>query len=192
MESKLGPYPWSSLGVLLVDSNSGMETQTMITLGDTDYTTQKDTIVHEVVHQWYGDLVTPNDWSDLWMNEGMAMYLQFVWQAETTGTPLERSSAGRRLRASVAAGQRSAGGVRPEDVRRDPGVLRPRADVGQRSGSRVGDEKFWPMVKAWPESDPDGTVSRDEYLPWIEEQTGADLQDLFDGWLLAKRSPKFS
>jgi hypothetical protein len=48
------------------------------------------------------------------------------------------------------------------------------------------------MVKAWPESDADGTVSREEYLPWVEDQTGADLQDLFDGWLLAKRSPRFS
>ncbi len=37
---KLGPYPWSSLGILLVDSHSGMETQTMITLGATDYATK--------------------------------------------------------------------------------------------------------------------------------------------------------
>ena len=62
----------------------------MITLGNTDYTTARDTIVHEIVHQWYGDQVTPDDWRDLWMNEGMAMYLQFVWQSETTGTPLEQ------------------------------------------------------------------------------------------------------
>ena len=34
-----GPIPFDSLGFLLVDSQSGMETQTMITLGDTDYTT---------------------------------------------------------------------------------------------------------------------------------------------------------
>ena len=39
VEGKLGPYPWSSLGILVVDSNSGMETQTMITLGNTDYAT---------------------------------------------------------------------------------------------------------------------------------------------------------
>ena len=82
VEDKLGPYPFSSLGVLLVDSTSGMETQTMITLGNTDYTTSRAVLVHEIVHQWYGDQVTPSDWSDLWMNEGMAMYLQLVWQAE--------------------------------------------------------------------------------------------------------------
>ena len=131
VEDKLGPYPWSSLGVLLVDSHSGMETQTMITLGATDYATSQGVIVHEIVHQWYGDQVTPSDWRDLWMNEGMAMYLQFVWQAEDTGTPLDQilEQAARTERA-VAAGQRSARGLRPQDVRRDPGLLRPRADVG--------------------------------------------------------------
>ena len=39
LEALLGPYPFDSLGFLLVDSRSGMETQTMITLGATDYTT---------------------------------------------------------------------------------------------------------------------------------------------------------
>ena len=27
-----------------------------------------------MAHQWYGDQVTPDDWRDVWMNEGMAMY----------------------------------------------------------------------------------------------------------------------
>ena len=75
---RLGPYPFDSLGFLLVDSHSGMETQTMITLGDTDYTTSQAALVHEMAHQWYGDEVTPDDWRDVWMNEGMAMYLQGV------------------------------------------------------------------------------------------------------------------
>ena len=57
---------------------------------------------------------------------------------------------------------------------------------------RVGEEKFWEMVRAWPAVDPDGSSNRDDYLAWVEEQTGAELSDLFDGWLLAKRSPKFS
>ena len=33
-------------------------------------------LVHEIVHQWYGDLAGPTDWRDVWMNEGMTMYLQ--------------------------------------------------------------------------------------------------------------------
>ena len=50
---------------------------------------------------------------------------------------------------------------------------------------RIGDDTFWEMVRAWPAVDPDGSSNRDDYLPWIEEQTGAELSDLFDGWLLA-------
>jgi aminopeptidase N len=192
VESKLGPYPWSSLGILLVDSNSGMETQSMITLGDTDYTTQHDTLVHEIVHQWYGDRVTPDDWRDLWMNEGMAMYLQFVWQSETTGTPLES------ILQQAARFERQSRRVNGPPAAYDPKtfgeipVYYGPALMWDEIRRRVGDEKFWAMVKAWPSSDKDGTVSRDEYLPWIEQQTGAELSDLFDGWLLAKRSPKFS
>jgi aminopeptidase N len=191
VESKLGDYPWSSLGILLVDSNSGMETQTMITLGDTDYTTQKDTIVHEIVHQWYGDRVTPDDWRDLWMNEGMAMYLQFVWQSENTGIPMQT------ILRQAAAYEKQSRSVNGPPAAYDPKtfgeiqVYYGPALMWDEIRRRVGDEKFWAMVKAWPESDADGTVSRDEYLPWVEEQTGADLQDLFDGWLLAEVSPTF-
>ena len=84
-----GPIPFDSLGFLLVDSLSGMETQTMITLGTTDYTTSPAVLVHEMAHQWYGDQVTPDDWRDVWMNEGMAMYLQGCWQAEQDGRTVD-------------------------------------------------------------------------------------------------------
>ena len=47
-----GGDPQQPLGVVVVDSNSGMETQTMITLGDTAYTLSREVMVHEMVHQW--------------------------------------------------------------------------------------------------------------------------------------------
>jgi aminopeptidase N len=192
VEGKLGPYPFSSLGVLLVDSRSGMETQTMITLGATSYTTARETIVHEIVHQWYGDEVTPSDWRDLWMNEGMAMYLQFVWEAETTDTPIEDL-----LRAAVPY-ERASRRVNGPPADYDPRtfgeiqVYYGPALMWDEIRRRVGDEKFWAMVRDWPNHDKDGTVDRDEYLPWIEKQTGTELSDLFNGWLFAKESPEFS
>ena len=88
-EDKLGPYPFDSLGFLFVHSTSGMETQTMITLGLTEYATSQPVLVHEVVHQWWGDQVTPRDWRDLWMSEGMTMYLQVLWESENGGAPLD-------------------------------------------------------------------------------------------------------
>ncbi len=90
LEQYIGPYPFDTFGIVVVDSQSGMETQTMVTLGNSDYTLSVPVVVHELAHQWYGDTVTPDDWRDVWMNEGMAMYLQGMWEAEQAGITIDQ------------------------------------------------------------------------------------------------------
>ncbi|MDO5032895.1 aminopeptidase N [Corynebacterium sp.] len=48
------------------------------------YERRADTILHELAHMWFGDLVTMQWWDDLWLNESFATWSAAISQAEET------------------------------------------------------------------------------------------------------------
>jgi aminopeptidase N len=189
LERYVGPYPFDTFGMVVVDSDSAMETQTMVTLGDTDYTLSPEVVVHELAHHWYGDTVSPDDWRDVWMNEGMTMYLQGMWEADQEGVPVEEKM---DEWAEFEDSEREFAGP-PADYDVDKwgsgNIYYSPALMWHELRQAIGDRAFFDVVRAWPESQENRATNRETLFQFFEERTGEELSAFFDDWLLGEQTP---
>ena len=188
-EQHLGPYPFDSLGFVVVDSRSAMETQTMITLGNNAYTRSAAVIQHEMTHQWYGDFVTPTDWRDVWLNEGMTMFVQWAYEADRAGISIDAKLADfvdleRQVRLeSGPPGAYDKGEFGAANVYYGPALM------WNELRHNVGDTEFWRLVKEWPTVHADGNATREQFFDWVEAETGQELSAFFEDWIMGRTTP---
>lgn len=94
MEEVFGPYPFRADKYAVAQSPYlGMEHQTAIAYGDTftDNEFGFDWLhLHELAHEWWGNLVTVPDWSHLWVHEGTAEYVEALYAERLGGSDAYR------------------------------------------------------------------------------------------------------
>ena len=88
-------YPWDKYSQVIVrDYVSGAMENTTASLfgqflqrpmGDLVDNGNDKIVAHELFHQWFGDLVTCESWSNLTLNEGFANYSEYLWLAHKYG-----------------------------------------------------------------------------------------------------------
>jgi aminopeptidase N len=193
LAQRFGPYPFPSAGVVLVESQSAMETQQMVTLGAAHGTPDLDfmaeVLLHEYAHQWFGDAVTPTDWTGVWLNEGWAMYCEMLWTIDEG--MLSDSDWVTWARGQDAASRPVAGppGHPKPDHFAEVNVYAGPAMLLRAIHKAVGDEAFFAMGRDWVQHNRNTQVDRAEFTQFVNEHTGRDFTALINSWLDSPTTP---
>jgi aminopeptidase N len=89
-----GEHPFEKNGFATAPApyffSGGMENQTLVTLCQGCWEIN-GSAVHEYSHQWFGDMISPGTWADIWLNEGFATYCSALWAGHTNGDTLYKN-----------------------------------------------------------------------------------------------------
>jgi aminopeptidase N len=191
LEKDLGDYPFSVVGGITTGLNPGfaLENQTRPTYPAVG-ASATSLVVHELAHQWFGDDIAVERWSDIWLNEGFATFMEWRW-TETHGG---RSAAAilrsyyDNVDASSDFWQVVVGDPGADKVF-DGAVYGRGAMTLQALRNRVGDQVFWQVVRTWLREQRGGNGSTAEFEELAARMSSQDLGAFFDAWLRTPAKP---
>lgn len=202
------PYPFPKYAQVCVDDFifGGMENTSTTLLTDRcllderailDNRNTETLVVHELAHQWFGDLVVIKHWSHAWIKEGMASYSEVMWTEQEYGS--QEAAYYRLSEARSYLNEDSSRYRRPmvTHVYREAIELYDRhiyekgSCVYHMIRAELGDELFWPAIQTFVQDNAHRTVETIDLLRAIEKATGRNLAFLFDQYVFRGGHPDF-
>ncbi|WP_031476785.1 aminopeptidase N [Streptomyces bicolor] len=200
------PYPFKKYDQLFVpEFNAGaMENAGAVTIRDqyvfrskvtsAAYETRAETILHELAHMWFGDLVTMEWWNDLWLNESFATYTSIACQAHAPESrwPQAWTTFANQMK-TWAYRQDQLPSTHPimAEIRDLDDVLvnfdgityAKGASVLKQLVAYVGQDAFFTGVQAYFKRHAYGNTRLSDLLGALEETSGRDLKSWSKLWL---------
>ncbi|MBK6362076.1 MAG: M1 family metallopeptidase [Saprospiraceae bacterium] len=201
------PYPWDKYAQVVVrDFVSGaMENTGAVVFGEFVQKTDKELIdndndyivAHELMHHWFGNLVTCEDWSNLTLNEGFANYAEYLWFEHKYGR--ERADYHRLTEMNGYFSQAYSTGAHPlvhyyygnKDDMFDAHSYNKGGLVLHMLRNFIGDEAFFVSLNKYLMDNAFSAVEVDELRMAFEDVTGQDLSWFFNQWYLSSGHPTF-
>lgn len=175
-------------------AGGGMEHQT------NSYIVNADNLLvaHELGHQWFGDRVTCGSWSDIWLNEGWATYMEYIYTE--LSNPSGRLSMLQTWRNTVVSAPNGSVYVSGVDTLNESRLFSTR--LTYRKGGylvhmlrwKLGDSSFFRGVRRYL-NDPllaYNTALSADFKRNLELESGLNLTEFFNDWLYGEGYPDYN
>jgi len=178
----IGPYSYEKLAqVEATTVSGGMELASDIFYGYRGVPSRQ-TVAHEMAHQWFGDSATERDWDDVWLSEGFATYFALLYQEHVDGRDAfvagVRRSADSAVTYALAHPDSTIVHDNLADISR---VIANNAQIYQ-GGAQVlhmlrgvlGDDRFWAGIRLYYSRFRNSNASTDDFRHAMEDACRAD------------------
>ncbi|MEV4669488.1 M1 family metallopeptidase [Microbacterium sp. LWO12-1.2] len=197
LESIYGPYPGNSTGVI-VDSvpsgvNYALETQDRSFFPSAS-SVNGSTLIHELVHQWYGDNIAPTTWTDIWIGEGMATWGPTHYSSAAgfgSGASTEQTyySSWNRTASSSANWNTPPGAQTASEDLYGYQTYTRSAQFWEALKISIGDDAFFTLIKEWQTRFAGQSRTAADLKALAEEISGRDITALWNDWILEPGKP---
>jgi len=173
-----------------------MEDQSLTVLGREEALSGDPALLsHELGHQWFGDLVSPKQWSDLWLNEGWATFCELLWFEHTNPKKAIRTLKTWR-KSTIRLAMRS----HPHTLHKpDPDNLFNPNLVYNKGGMVIslldgflGRARFMKATQAYLAEFGTKNASTEDFQSVLTRSSGVNLKPFFDAWVRQNALPQIA